>query len=89
MKSSFTNLNNLVAGKLQGWDVHCIASHQITVEDAKNRFVSDDKKIILLALKLKDDWFKADCQIMVGLFIVSSVNRLQVKKYRSSEESVY
>lgn len=47
--------------------MHSVACHQVTVENSENRLMGDDEEIILFTLKLEDDGFEADCQIMVGL----------------------
>lgn len=60
-----TYLDDLVAGELQCWDVHSITCHQVTIENAENRFMSNNEKIILLSFELENDRLKADSEIMV------------------------
>lgn len=64
-------LDDLVAWKLQLWNVCGAASHQVAVENAKDTLVCDDKKVVVFALKLKDDGLQADGQIVVRLMFVS------------------
>ena len=49
------HLNNLVPREVEIWNVQGITCHEIPVEHAKNGFVCDDEKVVLLALKLKDN----------------------------------
>jgi hypothetical protein len=60
-----TNLNDLVAGKLQLGNVHSITSHQVTIENSEHGLVSNDQEIIVLAFELEDNRLKADSEIMV------------------------
>ena len=55
-----TNLNDLIARELEIWDIHSIASHQVAVENTEDGFMSNDKEIILLSLKFKNDGLKTD-----------------------------
>lgn len=43
-------LDNLISREVEARDIGCVASHEVTVKDAKNRFVGDDEKVILFAL---------------------------------------
>lgn len=61
------DLDDFVARELQAGNVCCGAGHQVAVQDAENRLVCDDEKVILLALKLQDDGLKADGEIVVRL----------------------
>ena len=50
----------------------CIASHEVTVKDAKDRFMGDDEKVALLSFELQNYWFKADGKVVIGLFVNSA-----------------
>ena len=56
-----TDLNDLIARELEIWDIHSITSHQVAVENTEDGFMSNDKEIILLSLKFKNDGLKTDC----------------------------
>lgn len=66
-----THLDDLVTGELEVGDVHCITSHEIAVQNAKNGLVSNDKEIVLLTFELENDGFETDSQVMVRLQNVS------------------
>lgn len=60
-------LNNLITRELEEWDISSIASHEIAVQNAQYTLVGNNEEIILLSLKLQNDWLKTDSQIMVRL----------------------
>ena len=62
-----TNLDDLVPGEFEAWDVHRIASHEIAVQNSENRLMGNDEKVILLSLQLQNNRFKADGKVMVRL----------------------
>jgi len=53
------DLDDLVAGELEAWDVCGAASHQVSVEDPQDGLVGDDEEIVLFALELEDNWLEA------------------------------
>jgi hypothetical protein len=63
-----TNLNNLVAGELETWNVHRITSHEIAVEYSEDRLMSNNEEIVLFPFKLEDNRLEADGKIMVRLW---------------------
>lgn len=64
-KKCYPYLDDLVAGELQCWDMHGIASHQVSIQNAKNRFMGDNEEVILLSFKLENDGLKTDCEVVV------------------------
>ena len=66
-----TNLDDLIARKFEFGNIHCVTSHEVTIENSEDRLMGNYQEIILFAFKLEDDWFQTDCQIMVGLLVQS------------------
>lgn len=67
------DLDDLIARKFEFGNVHRAAVHQVGVQHTENGLVSNDEQIILLALKLEDNWLEADGEVMIRL--KSHVNR--------------
>lgn len=67
------DLDDFVAGELQGWDVGGGAGHEVAVQDAEDGFVRDDEEVVLFAFELEDDGFETDGEIVVGLKVVVSL----------------
>lgn len=68
------DLDDFVAGELEDGNIHGGAVHQVGIENTKNRFVRNDEKITLLALKLQNDGLKADGEVVVGLCDISATH---------------
>lgn len=58
-------LDNLIAWKLEARNMHSITSHQIAVENSKDRLMSNDQQIILLTLQFENNWFKSDSKVVI------------------------
>lgn len=65
-------LNDLIARELEEWNVRSIAGHEIAIQNPQNTFVCDDEQISLFSLQFKDNWLKADSQVMVRLVRIVS-----------------
>jgi len=65
------NFDDFVSGELQAGDVCSRASHQVAVQNTKNRLVGDDQKVILLAFKLENDRLETNGKVVIGLQDVS------------------
>lgn len=61
-------LDDFIARKFEIGNVDGVASHQVTVQDAKDGLVSNDQEIIFLAFQLKNDRLESYCKIVIGLF---------------------
>lgn len=54
------DLDNLIAGKLELWDIRGAAMHQVRIQDAENGLVRNNQEVVLLALELQNDGLEAD-----------------------------
>ena len=61
------DLDDFVPREREERDVGGGARHEVAVEDAEDGFVGDDEEVVLFALKLEDDGFEADGEVVVGL----------------------
>ena len=61
------DLNDFVPRELKLRNVSCTAVHQVGVKDAQYTLMSNDQKVVLLALQLQNDWLQSDSQVMVRL----------------------
>lgn len=72
------NFDNLVAREFEFGNIHRAAVHQVGIEHTQNGLVSDDEQVVLLTLKLENDWLEADGEVMVRL--ETCVNRGELVK---------
>ena len=61
------NLDDFIPRELKERDVRRGAVHKVRIKNTENRFVGNNKQVVLFALKFKDDGFEADGEVVVGL----------------------
>jgi hypothetical protein len=57
--------DDLIARKFELGNVGGIAGHEIAVQNAENRFVSDDQKIVFFAFELENDGLHAYGKVVI------------------------
>jgi hypothetical protein len=65
-------LNNFIAWEAQHGNVGSVTSHEVTVENAQDGLVGNDKEVVRFALKFEDDGFESDGYVVIGLNRVST-----------------
>jgi hypothetical protein len=70
------DLDNFITREIDHWNISSRAVHQVGVEHAKHRLMSNDEKIGLFSFELEDDRLQTDGKIVVRLLIVSIMNTI-------------
>lgn len=62
-----THLDDLITRELKERNVCSIASHEVAIQDPQNTLVCNDEQIGLFPLKLENNGFQSNSQVVIRL----------------------